>query len=569
MKSNFAGWKGNAARAHARMEIAIAAILVTVWLVLGYGTAQAQVAGVEQEIESRLERLTAPGALLIKDAPIIADRLIKNLYAIRENRPAWTSKKNVAALLAQIDESKSHGLDPDDFHRAQIIAFNEEVGNNDARKLAELDILLTDALLRLAYQHYFGKVDPVELDNKWNFERPLIKDDPAREVNDVLDGEQIDRFMTSLEVSHPWYEGVLGALDRYQAIADEGGWPEIPAGPALKPGRSDPRVPVLRARLAATDDWQGTESASSLYDDELEQAVRRFQSRHGLEEDGVIGPASLEVLNVPVAARIDQIRVNLERGRWVLHDLESDFVIVNIAGFRTFLYREDEEVWRTRSIVGRSYRKTPVFRDQIRYMEFNPTWTVPPGILRKDILPKARKDPSYIAEKGFHLVDGEGNRVDVNSIDWTKVEAGSFPYLLVQPPGPENALGIVKFMFPNPYLVYLHDTPSRGLFAETERALSSGCVRVENPLYFAELLLSDQPGWTREKIDKVIASGKTTVVNLEKPLSVLLLYYTVWANPDGQVSFRRDIYERDGPVLQALNEDFRPQPLLGDDESKE
>lgn len=569
MKSTFAGWKGNAARAHARMEIAIAATLVTLWLVLGYGTAQAQVTGVEQEIGSRLERLTAPGALLIKDAPIIADRLIKNIYAIRENRPAWTSKKNVAALLAQIDESKSHGLDPDDFHHAQIIAFNEEVGRNDASELAEFDILLTDALLRLAYQHYFGKVDPVELDSKWNFQRPLIKDDPAREVNDVLDGEQIDHFIASLEVSHPWYVGVLGALARYQTIADEGGWPEIPAGPALKPGMSDPRVPILRARLAATGDWQGGESPSSLYDDDLEQAVRRFQLRHGLEEDGVIGPASLGVLNVPVAARIDQIRVNLERGRWVLHELEPDFVIVNIAGFRTFLYRDDKEVWRTRSIVGRNYRKTPVFRDKIRYMEFNPTWTVPPGILRKDILPKARKDPSYIADKGFQLVDGEGNRVDVNSINWSTVEAGSFPYLLVQPPGPENALGIVKFMFPNPYLVYLHDTPSRGLFAESERAFSSGCVRVEDPLYFAELLLSDQPGWTREKIDEVIASGKTTVVNLEKPLSVLLLYYTVWADPDGQVSFRRDIYERDGPVLQALNQEFRPKPLLGDDAPEE
>jgi murein L,D-transpeptidase YcbB/YkuD len=495
-----------------------------------------------------------------KGAPIIADRLIRRIYEQRQYRAAWTSEANVAALLEKIDESEAHGLDPEDFHRTAILSLEGDVDGAGAQ--ADLDILLTDALVRLGYQHYFGKVDPVELDSVWNFERPLIEDDPAPEVNAVLDGEQVGAFIAELEVSDPWYDEVRAALARYRGIAEEGGWPEVPAGPALKPGMTDPRVPTLRARLAATGDWQGADAGSDLYDDALEAAVRVFQARHGLEEDGVVGAASLEALNVPVDARIDQIRVNLERGRWILHNLESDFVVVNIAGFETYLIRDDAEIWTTRSIVGREYRKTPVFRDQIRYIEFNPTWTVPPGILTKDILPKARTDPSYITQQGFYLVDGAGNRVDASTFDWSTAEAGRFPYSLVQPPGPQNALGIVKFMFPNEHLVYLHDTASRGLFAETERALSSGCVRIQNPLHFAELLLADQPGWTRARIDDVIASGKTTVVNLDTPLSVLLLYWTVWVDPDGQVSFRKDIYERDAAVLQALNDDFRPRPLL-------
>ncbi len=365
-----------------------------------------------------------------------------------------------------------------------------------------------------------------------------------------------------MEIADSWYDDVLEALARYRAIADKGGWPVVPQGPALKPGMSDPRVPVLRTRLAATGDWQGVDSDSDLYDADLEQAVRRFQARQGLEDDGVVGKGSLDALNVPVEARIDQIRVNLDRGRWVLRGLGDDYVIVNIAGFETYMIRDGKEIWATKSIVGRNYRKTPVFRDNIRFIEFNPTWTVPPGILGKDILPKARENPAYISEKGFTVVDGSGKQVDPKSIDWSKAKPGNFPYSIVQPPGPENALGLVKFMFPNPYLVYLHDTASRGLFAKSERALSSGCVRIENPFDFAELVLSDQPEWTRKKIDEVVASGETTRVDLKTPLPVLLLYWTVWVDPDGQVSFRRDIYERDSRVLAALNDKFKPEPIV-------
>ena len=540
------------------------AALVAVSALSQIGFARAETASLEQEIQSRVERMADPGALSIGERSIAAEPLLSKIYAQREFRPAWSSESNVAALLEEIERSEDHGFEPDEFHRVQLIALRDQVSQSDASAAtrADFDVLLTDALARLAYHRYFGKVDPVDLDDKWNFERALIEGDPARELNEVLDGEQVAAFFDEMEISDPWYDGVLEALARYRAIADKGGWPVVPEGPALKPGMSDPRVPVLRTRLAATGDWQGVGSDSDLYDADLEQAVRRFQARHGLEDDGVVGKGSLDALNVSAEARIDQIRVNLERGRWVLRGLGETFVIVNIAGFETYMNRDGKEIWATKSIVGRNYRKTPVFRDAIRFIEFNPTWTVPPGILRKDILPKARENPSYISEKGFTLVDGSGKQVDPKSVDWSKAKPGNFPYSIVQPPGPENALGLVKFMFPNPYLVYLHDTPSRGLFSKSERALSSGCVRIENPFDFAELLLSDQPEWTRQKIDEVVASGETTRVNLKTPLPVLLLYWTVWVNPDGQVSFRRDIYERDSRVLAALNDKFKPKPIV-------
>ncbi len=540
------------------------AALSAILALSGPGVAGAETASLEGEIRSRVERMAEPGALSIQDRSIAAEPLLTKIYTQRRFRPAWSSERNVAALLDKIDKSEDYGLDPEDFHRARLLALKDQVAQSGAEEAtrAEFDILSTDALARLAYHHYFGKVDPVDLDGKWNFERPLIDEDPAAELNEVLDGEKVADFIEGLRISDPWYDGVLEALARYRSIADKGGWPVVPEGSALKPGTSDPRVPVLRTRLAATGDFQGVDTGSELYDGDLEQAVRRFQARHGLEDDGVVGKTSLEVLNVPVVGRIDQIRVNLERGRWVLRGIGETFVIVNIAGFETYMVRDGKEIWSTKSIVGRNYRKTPVFQDKIRFIEFNPTWTVPPGILGKDILPKARKDPSYIYEKGFTLVDGNGKQVDPKSIDWSKSKAGNFPYSLVQPPGPENALGLVKFMFPNRHLVYLHDTPSRGLFAKSERALSSGCVRIENPFDFAELLLSDQPEWTRQKIDEIVASSETTRVNLKTPLPVLLLYWTVWVEPDGQVSFRRDIYERDSRVLAALNDTFRPKPII-------
>ena len=332
-----------------------------------------------------------------------------------------------------------------------------------------------------------------------------------------------------------------------------GGYEPVPGGPVLKLGVVDPRTPILRRRLAASGDLAPHAVSGEEFDEILEAAVARFQRRHRIEDDGVVGAGTLEALNVPVEARIDQIRVNLERGRWVLDEIQGDLVLVDIAGFELRYYEASREVWRTRVQVGRPYRRTPVFRSAIRYVEVNPTWTVPPGILRRDILPKLREDPGYLASKQMRIFDTSGREVDPNSVDWSQER---FPYRFVQDPGPANALGRIKFMFPNSHFVFLHDTPSRALFERNDRTFSSGCIRVQDPLELADLLFDDSEEWDRSRFEAFIESRETRAVTLPEPVTVVLLYWTVDTPPDGSVHFKRDPYDRDRMLLEALDRDF-------------
>ncbi len=522
----------------------------------------------DEGIRHRVDQLIETGTARVDGGDIAASRIVAEVFIQRGFRAAWTSSANREALLQAIDASERYGLEPEDFHHSAIRSAlrRQEDGDRYGALQADLEILLTDALVRLAYQHYFGKVDPTSLDDDWNFERQLVSGDPAAVITSVLDEERVAGFIDELALSFPTHDRLIAALERYRAIAARGGWRAVPAGPTLRPGTEDARITAVRERLAATGDAEKSSDgspnessdASPAYDRELEAAVRSFQRRHGLDDDGVIGPATLRAMNVPVEERIDQLRVNLERGRWVLRGLPRDFVGVNIAGFEAWLVREGRITWRSRAIVGRDYRRTPVFRDAIRYLEFNPTWTIPPGILANDILPQLRRDPGYLARKELTLYDRDRRKVDPATIDWPAVTTRNFPYTVVQSPGPANSLGLVKFMFPNRYAVYLHDTPSRELFDRAERTFSSGCIRVERPFELAELLLADQPGWDMAQIDRVLAGGETTAVRLAQPMPVLILYGTAWVEADGTVHFRRDVYQRDAQVLDALADEFRP-----------
>ena len=292
------------------------------------------------------------------------------------------------------------------------------------------------------------------------------------------------------------------------------------------------------------------------FDSGLEAATKNFQMRHGIDSDGKVGPGTIEELNIPVETRINQIRASLERMRWVFRNVPRKYLIVNIAGFQVFLVENGKKIWETRVQVGRPYHATPVFKDTVRYLDFNPTWTIPPGILRNETLPAIRKDPNYLSRNNMSVVTHSGTIVDPSTIDWAATASKGFPYMIRQEPGPHNALGRVKFMFPNQYMVYLHDTPSKGLFARSERAFSHGCIRTENPFDLAVLLLADQ-GWDRERIDQVVASKKNTRVNLENPITVMLLYWTAWADAEGTVFFRKDVYNRDPAIIKGLDEPFR------------
>ena len=523
----------------------------------------ATVAQAETSTQVALERLVGQlrvdGHLEISASQVAAVEFIPVVYERRDYIPAWVLDASVDAVLEAIRNSYEHGLDPEDYHWQAINELRSRVATGaGSQAAAEMEILLTDAVVRLAYHANFGKVLPGELDPNWNFDRRLHSPDPVSELGDVLgmtDVTSVIRERTNAPVFYHW---LREALARYREIAAGGGWPSIPSGPTLKPGMTSERIVPLRQRLQRTDDLADAQTGDSEnFDAALKQAVTAFQKRHGLAPDGTVGPVTLAALNIPVEQRIDQIRVNLERIRWVYKELPEDYIIVDIAGFHVYLMQEDEIVWQARAQVGRPYRDTPVFRDSVRYLEFNPTWTVPQTILREDILPRLKRDPGYLDERNMQVLTFSRKPVDASTIDWHSVSADHFPYLLRQEPGPDNALGRVKFMFPNAHAIYIHDTPSKSLFARSERAFSSGCIRVERPFELAELLLDDPERWDQQGIQQLLDSRLTQRVNLKEPLPVLILYWTAEADADGRVHFRRDVYDRDAPVLEALEGEFR------------
>ena len=518
-------------------------------------------------ISAELGALMNPGAATLQGASIVLTEPVQEFYTRRGFRAAWSDAGTVQQLLRALTESSEDGLDPADYHLLLLQRLTPEVSSTSAPALrAQYDILLTEALLRLSYHLVFGKVDPESFDSQWNYGRKLPADrNVPQEVEQALAlGNVYDRIQ-ALRPTHQLYVGLRRELARYRAIEQSGGWSRLPEGTSIKPGMSDARVPALRNRLVVTGDLATADAANpELYDAPLHEAVKRYQQRMGLDADGAIGAGTIRELNVPVAERITQLRVNLDRGRVLLQDLPNEFVVVNIAGYTVYFVRGEQIVWNARVQVGKSYRRTPIFRSEINYLVFNPTWTVPPGILANDILPAARKDPASITRRGLKVLDASGREIDPASVDWSRFRSGHIPYTLRQDPGPSNALGRVKLMFPNPYLVYLHDTPSQGLFDRAERTFSSGCVRVERALELAEIVLNEPDTWNKASIDATIAGSRLQNVNLKKKVPVLLAYWTAWVDPQGRVNFRRDIYGQDERWAKALSAAFkvRKQPLF-------
>jgi murein L,D-transpeptidase YcbB/YkuD len=317
---------------------------------------------------------------------------------------------------------------------------------------------------------------------------------------------------------------------------------------------TDPRVPAIRARLSITDGASSAVAATeaALYDNALVEAVKRFQARQGLDADGVIGSTTIVAMNVPIRERINSIILAMERLRWMPENLGQQYLIVNIAGFELRRINAGKVEERMAVVVGKPYHRTPVFSDRIRFLEFNPYWNVPPDIAVNEELPVLRRNPAGLSAQGFEVVRGD-QVTDPSSVDWSSIGPGHFPYQLRQRPGPNNALGRVKFMFPNPHNVYLHDSPAQSLFGRSVRAFSHGCIRLSRPLDLAEQVLrvGGVQGWTKDRINNVVASAKTTVVNLREPLPVHITYLTAWAD-DGAANFRQDIYGHDAKLLAAL-----------------
>ncbi len=336
------------------------------------------------------------------------------------------------------------------------------------------------------------------------------------------------------------------ALERYEAIAEAGGWPTVPAGPTLKPGMVDARVAAARERLEATGDAASSTTDPMTFDPALEAGVRIFQARHGLEADGLVGRKTLAALNVPVETRVKALRINLARIR-AFKPWGPSYLLVIVPGFEAYFVRDHRTILDTRVVVGEPDWPTPGINGMMTRLEINPYWNVPRSILIKEMIPRLRRDPGYLERENIRVFNGWGSgarELDRATIDWTKGEARA--YRLRQDPGPENALGSLKFTFNNKHSIYLHDTSAKSLFNRSERALSHGCVRVHKPFDLAVLLLEGNDGWDAAKLESAISSGRNRTLALERAHPVHLVYWTAWADEDGRAQFRNDVYKLDG-----------------------
>ncbi|MBV6821542.1 murein L,D-transpeptidase [Pseudomonas sp. PD9R] len=510
---------------------------------------------VGQAIQSVLEPLQSSFPPLLtsrKHQRIDINRVVLDFYSHRNYRAAWKDGRDVSQLLKSLNDTQMDGLIPDDFRIAELAQAQLalQAAAPTPAQSAAFDLAATRTYITALLQLRRGKVDPSRLDFHWNFDPVGV--DPREDVNNffaALDAHDVASGFAQAPPQEAVYRNMREGLAQLRKVRDAGGWPKIAEGQSLKPGMEGAAVAQLRARLVAGGYLEPHKTKKTDYDASVIAAVKKYQADQYLGADGVAGTTTLAALNVPVDARIDQVRVNMERARWLLYKLQGTFVVVDIAGFKVALYRDGQPVWRARVQVGKPIRSTPVFQSEITYVTFNPTWTVPPTILVKDMLPKIQQNPGYLAANRIRVLDRQGNVLDPSTVDWYNARG----LTLRQDAGPENSLGQVVIRFPNDYAIYLHDTPHRELFAKSVRATSSGCIRVENPLQLVELLFNDPVRWNSEGIQKQLANGRTENIRLPVKVPVLLAYWTVDLSNDGRVTFKPDVYGYDSPVLRELN----------------
>ncbi len=477
---------------------------------------------------------------------------LSKIYQDRMFTLAWKNKNSIAQLIQCINESQYEGLNPSDYHLEILLALYNNYSTLNADQKANIDLLATDAFLLYTTHLLSGKVNPTTIDPEWQVKRR--EGNPVLLFEKAIQENSITHYIQESLPKHKTYLGLKKALLIYEKIKEDGGWTEIQSDVTLKKGDENDQIVLIKKRLLATQDLQANAIGNiRQFDDLLNDAVIHFQIRHNLQADGNVGKTTISAMNISVDDRIDQIKVNMERWRWLPQEFSNYYVQVNIANFSVDVYKDGQLKRQHKAIVGKNYRRTPVFSSKISYLVLNPTWTVPPGIINGDVIPGVKKDLSYLKKKNLTVLDNKGIVLDPNKVDWNSSIVKSYTYR--QPAGPDNSLGAVKFMFPNQYNVYLHDTPHRDLFEQTERSFSSGCIRVQNPLLLAEFFLNDSTNWNAGKIQKQVQSNETLTIPLKEQPDIYILYWTTWTNDEGVIQFRNDLYNRDNAVKIALKEE--------------
>ncbi len=480
---------------------------------------------------------------------------LARFYAARNYRPVWVgaagANHRAATLLNALHQAADEGLKPTLYPLARLAQLWRD---KSPQARITLELLLSSTFFDYSHHLLSGQLERGEL---WYIAEE--KHDSVALLHALLASSDFSTALKSLPPRHPAYQRLREALAHYRKIEAAGGWPAIPAGSKLRPGAMDPRVPLLRQRLLLEGELQFSPlSEQRLYDQALRYALERFQLRHGLTPDGVLGPLTLAELNVPLSRRIAQIKLNMERWRWLPEQFGHRHIIVNISAYQLTAYDHGERQFTMEAIIGTRDTPTPIITGKLHTIVFNPHWSIPKKIALEEVIPHQRRDPNYLTSRQIRVFSGwvNGKELAPESIDWSQLNWDNFSYMLRQDPGPKNPLGKLKFLFSNNFRVYLHDTPSQQLFKQTERAFSHGCIRVEAPRRLAAFLLADSPDspWSETAVRSAVATGITREVAVSPPVPTYLLYLTAWVGEDGAVHFRKDIYGEDEPLLDALME---------------
>jgi murein L,D-transpeptidase YcbB/YkuD len=482
----------------------------------------------------------------------------RTFYEARQFAPAWIKDAKpmdqMEDLIEALQQVHHDGLDPELYSATLLKTRREEATKGfltdpgfDPHEAGRLDVWLTYLYLKHAADLANGISDLASADKRWRITPDTF--DSLAHLTDAITNDRIGDALASLRPRHKEYGALRDALAAHRKIAAAGGWPQVPNDARLKPGQSHANAAAVAARLAASGDYSGPTDVSA-YTPDLQKAVQQFQTRHGLASAGLIGAETVAALNVPVETRIEQIALNMERWRWLPQDLGDRYLMVNIPEMRLRVYEGDRVPLTMAVVVGTRETPTPIFNDQMQYVVLSPYWNVPDSIAQGETVPGMVKDPNYLARNNMEIVDKSGKTVAANDMDMDELDQ----YRFRQRPGKANSLGLVKFMFPNEYNVYLHDTPADSLFARAGRAFSHGCVRVEDPMALAKYVLEDQAEWTTEAINTAMHAGTEKQVSLTTPLPVYLGYWTSSVDEAGTVHFRSDVYGIDAEQQKRLTE---------------
>jgi len=514
----------------------------------------------QQSLNQLLENnpINTLGFTELQGIPSEIDRILLSLYLKNNVRPYWVTSdgptQKAAALLSVLNTAAEDGLNPDDYRLTEV---HNLWKSNKPEDLARLDVMLTVAMGAFVTDMREGRAVTCLLDPKLFAAARDQKVDIIAVIQQGLSAPDLVQYLQQQAPQHQGYQSLKKVLAHYRKLRSQDGWPLIPAGKVLKPGMQDNRLDPLIRRLTITGDLKQLFSPAGTYDGQLVEAVKHFQKRYNLEQDGIIGKKTMAALTIPIQDHIRRIIINMERWRWLPHTLDGQRLLVNIAGFYLAGTQNEQLEIVMPVIVGKQHHETPVFTHTMRYIEINPYWNIPNSIAVNEMVPKMIKDPGYLKKERIRIFKGwQENAREVNSatIDWQTIGKGIRNYRLRQDSGPDNALGTIKFMFPNNYNVYMHDTPAHSLFKRNNRSFSHGCIRVSRPRDLAlHILQHDDLGWSKERIDALINAGKRTVITLKKPFPVHILYRTVLVDPrDNTVHFYDDVYGRDTLLSQAL-----------------